>query len=352
MSAYLGRRLQPPSAGLRPRRSVVLAALTVHGVLLFAATQVDVDCPRASVPKNQLLELSLRTNGDSECTIVELACVPSLGSTPLPATGEPTEALPLAPAIPEPEAHIASASGTRSSDLLRESSPTPPAVDPRDAAIAAAPTETTTANAVSTSPVPEISEESVHEPVSAAEPPPVVPQIEASSVAAATAKPPVLRSVEVGISTGAGIANPKTSDSGSLEASSASPRHGGSSATQPAVAALSSGTGAPAGHRSTTAASPRQGAGRGSYRPAALRTNSTAPRFLARAAGRYAFRGTLDVLVELDANGTPRTARVVKSSGHALLDEAAERATMGFGYSPASTAGINEAARVIVPFVF
>jgi outer membrane biosynthesis protein TonB len=43
---------------------------------------------------------------------------------------------------------------------------------------------------------------------------------------------------------------------------------------------------------------------------------------------------------------------VVKSSGHALLDEAAERATMGFGYSPASTAGINEAARVIVPFVF
>ncbi len=102
----------------------------------------------------------------------------------------------------------------------------------------------------------------------------------------------------------------------------------------------------------SSAAGSAQGNALGGFVPATLRTAVRVPRFLARAAARFSWRGDIEVLVELDAAGRPLAAALHRSSGHTDLDEAARRAALGFTFAPASKDGVAVATRILVPFRF
>jgi protein TonB len=64
------------------------------------------------------------------------------------------------------------------------------------------------------------------------------------------------------------------------------------------------------------------------------------------AALRLGWRGTVHLILAIDASGRVQSANVKRSSGHALLDEAALTAVRTWRYSPALRAGQPSAVTV------
>ncbi|MSR74950.1 MAG: energy transducer TonB [Planctomycetes bacterium] len=90
----------------------------------------------------------------------------------------------------------------------------------------------------------------------------------------------------------------------------------------------------------------RDGAGRIAAR---LLNHERATQRLAREAGRNGWRGSVEVLVDLDATGRALTASISISSGNAALDAAALRTVLGFSFSPAMQDGAAVASKLLVP---
>lgn len=70
------------------------------------------------------------------------------------------------------------------------------------------------------------------------------------------------------------------------------------------------------------------------------------------AAKRAGQRGSVQVLVSVNALGRPIGARVIKSSGHAMLDEAALRAARSSQFFPKKILGLPAPDTVIAPYTF
>lgn len=70
------------------------------------------------------------------------------------------------------------------------------------------------------------------------------------------------------------------------------------------------------------------------------------------AARRRGVEGVVTVSVTVDSSGQPQVVSVLRSSGHPMLDRAAEQAVAAWRFVPARRAGVAVASVVEVPVRF
>jgi TonB family protein len=70
---------------------------------------------------------------------------------------------------------------------------------------------------------------------------------------------------------------------------------------------------------------------------------------LARSRG---VEGLVELEIVVDREGKSKLVRVIKSSGHAILDESAEKAALGWRFIPAKDEGREVESKVVIPVEF
>lgn len=71
-----------------------------------------------------------------------------------------------------------------------------------------------------------------------------------------------------------------------------------------------------------------------------------------RAARQRRLQGTVDLLVGINENGTAYSVKIARSSGHDILDKAAEKAAQGIRLKPYRLNGVAQAIQVKIQYVF
>ncbi|MBI4183311.1 MAG: energy transducer TonB [Proteobacteria bacterium] len=101
----------------------------------------------------------------------------------------------------------------------------------------------------------------------------------------------------------------------------------------------------PAGERATPAAIAYAA-------PGLRRGGGNAPPLYPVAARRRGIEGRVLLRVEVSPQGRAAEVAVIESSGHALLDEAAQRAVSRWSFEPARAGGVPVPGSIEIPVVF
>lgn len=305
MSVSRGRRSQPAPPGSRPHPAVIVGTLGLHALLFAVASRTVVEQSLPSLRAELPIEVRLRFEESTLAVIDPGPDATTLQSAP--------EAAPLSAPLMQLQAPVVAdapqpATNTSTPPSHPDRSTTPPDPVMADVVIADTPGVRS-------------------EPTASADASPALASDRFAHHVQGDAEAPV--------------AAPSEGTAGAASAGATAP---GSHSVARESAVLAA--------RGSQAGDSASGNASGSFIPATLNTALKVPRFLARAAGRYSWRGDIEVLVELDLAGQPRSATLQHSSGHADLDDAARRAALGFSYSPALKDGVAVATRILVPFRF